>query len=60
MINKIIKAIAVLLSIAQVGFMAYFLIVYTTDNLPLFIFLIIVPLVNIFTIISAKTYDKNN
>jgi hypothetical protein len=59
MIKKIIMAIAILLSLAQIGFVVYFLILYTTDNMPLFIFLFIVPLVNILAIILKYKYLVN-
>lgn len=52
--KKILSLIAILLSVAQVGFVVYFLAVYTTDNVPLFIFLFFVPLVNIIAVILNK------
>lgn len=54
MTGKITAIAAVLLNIAQVGFVVYFLAMYTTDNFPLFMFLFIVPLVNIFAIFFKK------
>lgn len=54
MIKKIITAIAVLLNLAQIGFVIYFLMMYTTDNFPLFVFLLIVPLANLITIFLKK------
>jgi len=38
---------AILLNIIQIAFFAFFLATNTTDNLPLIIFLIVAPLVNL-------------
>ena len=54
MIKKIITAIAILLSIGQVGFVVYFLMMYTSDNVPLFMFLLAVPLVNLLALYLSK------
>ncbi|MFH0739627.1 MAG: hypothetical protein V1819_00735 [bacterium] len=51
---KILNYLAIFLSVAQIGFVVYFLAVYSTDNMPLFIFLFFVPLVNIFAVIFNK------
>ncbi len=51
---KILNLLAIFLSVVQIIFVVYFLVVYTTDNLPLFVFLFFVPLVNIFAIIFKK------
>jgi len=56
MIKQIITAMAILLNIVQIGFVVYFLMIYTTDNMPLFMFLFIVPLVNILAIILKYKY----
>jgi hypothetical protein len=51
---KILKLTAIFLSVAQIGFVIYFLGTNTTDNMPLFIFLFLVPLANMLVIIFNK------
>lgn len=51
---KILKYIAIILSIAQIGYLGYFLMDNSTDNLPFFIFLIIVPIINLIALIFKK------
>lgn len=51
---KILKYIAIILSLAQIAYLAYFLTDNSTDNLPLFIFLIVVPIINISALIFRK------
>ena len=55
-IKLIVKLIAIILSLAQIVFIIYFLFMYSTDNATLFIFLLIVPLVNIFVIIFINKH----
>lgn len=38
---------ASLLSLAQIAFVIFFLVNYSTDNLPLFVFLLVVPIINL-------------
>lgn len=54
MIKKLVLISAILLNLLQIGFVVYFLMVYTTDNFPLFMFLFGVPLVNILAIVFRK------
>jgi hypothetical protein len=53
-IKKILNLIAIFLSIIQIGFVIYFLTIYTTDNMPLFIFIFFAPLVSILAIVFNK------
>lgn len=54
MTKKIIMNLAIILSLAQVIFVISFLSNNSSDNMPLFIFLFIVPVVNISAIIFNK------
>ncbi len=54
MIKKITVVSAILLSLAQIGFVVYFLMMNTTDNMPLFVFLVVVPAINILAIILKR------
>ncbi|MDD5738968.1 MAG: hypothetical protein PHY72_03555 [Candidatus Pacebacteria bacterium] len=49
---KILDYLAIFLSVAQISFVVYFMIAYTTDSMPLFVFLLSVPLINIFAIVK--------
>lgn len=51
---KILKFIAIILSLGQIAFVVYFLVRYTTDNFPVFAFLFIVSAVNLFALIFKK------
>lgn len=54
MIKKIITTIAIILNLSQVIFVVYFLTMFTTDNLPIFIFLLVVSLANLLMIVLNK------
>jgi hypothetical protein len=49
--NKIITTTAVILNLAQVIFVIYFIFIYSTDNMPLFLFLLAVAFANLSAII---------
>lgn len=51
---KILKYAAIILSFLQIAVLVYFLADNSTDNLPFFAFLIIVPAVNLVTVIFRK------
>ena len=55
---KILNFLAILLSVTQVGFVAYFLTMYATDNMPLFMFLLTVALVNILAVVFSERERK--
>jgi len=44
---KVLKFSAVILSLAQIVSLSYFLSRYQTDNFPFFVFLLLVPSINI-------------
>ena len=54
MIKKIIKAIAIVLSVVQIFFVISFLANNTSDNMPLFVFLFVVPVVSLIAIIFKE------
>jgi len=54
MAPKIIMALAVILNLAQAIFVISFLSNNSSDNMPLFILLFVVPVLNIFAIIFNK------
>ena len=51
---KNLSLVAAFLSLAQIAFVIYFLVSYPTDNLPLFVFLLVVPAVNL-SVVCHKT-----
>lgn len=49
--NKIITTIAVILNLAQIIFVIYFIFMYSTDNMPLFLFLLAASFANLLAIV---------
>jgi len=55
---KFLKPLVIILNIAQITFIVYFLSVYSTDNSPLFVFLFVVPAVNLFVFLINNKFQK--